>query len=370
LVISSEPSVGPFRPGDPKVCPYCGRCPSGIGVDVYTDDHIFLEAIGGRRTIRACKPCNDRFGYSFEAETIQHTLHPLLILLGDGGVPVLDPGAKWKYAFVTNGLPHHLKLGPDGMVAEGARIVVERKPDSPNSIRVVVNEDDAMPKLLRQFSNSKKFHVRSYVKLPSPQNDRLKTTFNMDNAMRMTALKMAFAVATIAMPGEIENFAQARQSLSGAVEDLDTAVVRVDHRQHLAIDEKRQHLCHTIYVEQSQGIIHGIVQFFGSFQLWVRLSAEASRSSDTAILATLDPVSGAESFTAIPNLNIPVCRGDELVNSATPVNKFNLSAAWRGSRRSEVLRLEKITANDGAELLATKPYFVASWTGDMPRKPK
>jgi len=52
LGISSEESRSPLRPDDPEVCPYCGHRPTGVGVDVYSDDHIFMDAIGGRKTVR------------------------------------------------------------------------------------------------------------------------------------------------------------------------------------------------------------------------------------------------------------------------------------------------------------------------------
>lgn len=337
-------------------------------MDIYTDDHIFFEAIGGRRTIRACKGCNDRFGHSFEAQTIQNNLHPLLVLLGDGGVSVLDPGAKWKNAFVgKDGLPYHLTLGPHGMVPEGARIAVERDPSTPNMIRVTVNEDAAAPKLLHQFSNSKKFHLTSRVKLPPVQNDNVQATFNMGNAMRMTALKMAFAVATIALPTELDRFVEARKNLGGSVSDLDQTQVRIDHRDHPVLDRNRKPLCHAIYVEQAEGIVHGVVQFFGSFQFWVKLSSRISCPSETAMIATLDPISGIEEFREIPRLGIPVCKGDETVDSATPIRKFNLGAAWRGAKKSEILSLTKITTDDGTELFPTQPYSAVSWTGDVPK---
>jgi HNH endonuclease len=344
--------------GDPKVCPYCGRCPTGVGEDIYTDDHIFLDSIGGRRTIRACKRCNDVFGHTFEVHTLELALRPLLVLLWDVGVPVIDRG-KWKNAFIgKDGLPYHLTMGPNDLEPEGTQVVVDRNPDNPKVLKVIVNADVATPKLLRKFSNNKKLRLASRVELPAVQHDNVQGTLNIDNEMRLTALKMAFAVATIATPAEVDRFIDARKNLAGSVTDFDLASVRPDHRDHAALDKNRKPLCHTIYVEQSQGIIHGIVQFFGSFQLWIKLSSEPVHESETAMIATLDPISGDEEFREIaPRLDIPICKGDEEVDSTTPVRKFNLGAAWRGARTPETLKLTKI---DGVDIPRVKPY--SNWS--------
>src|ERR1019366_7642730 len=48
-------------PESAEVCPY-----SEPPYDVFTDDHIFPQFLGGRRTIRVCRSCNSFFGHSFE----------------------------------------------------------------------------------------------------------------------------------------------------------------------------------------------------------------------------------------------------------------------------------------------------------------
>src|SRR5882672_6733821 len=101
MATSSDESRVSFRPGNPEVCPYCGVRPSGVGMDVYSDDHIFMEAIGGRKTIRVCKKCNDRCGFTFEAQNLKETIIRLSILLAKEGVPIALKDAKWKNAVST-----------------------------------------------------------------------------------------------------------------------------------------------------------------------------------------------------------------------------------------------------------------------------
>ncbi len=44
-----------------ELCPY-----SQPTYTEFTDDHIFPQYLGGRRTIRVCKQCNNVFGHTFE----------------------------------------------------------------------------------------------------------------------------------------------------------------------------------------------------------------------------------------------------------------------------------------------------------------
>ena len=85
-MICIDDSISHLRDEDPKVCPYCGRRPTGVGTDVYSDDHVFMDAIGGKKTVRACKRCNDHFGGTFEAQNLKDTIIRISILLAQAGV--------------------------------------------------------------------------------------------------------------------------------------------------------------------------------------------------------------------------------------------------------------------------------------------
>jgi len=162
LGISSEESRSPSRPDDPETCPYCGRRPTGVGVDVYSDDHIFMDAIGGTRTVRVCKRCNDRFGGTFEARNLKETMIRLSILLAKAGVPIAKRGLKWKNAVSTpDGQIYNLVLTADGVQTESAKPLVERDPDDPKVLLVTINNDSKSRKLLKQFSDPKKFVLQA-----------------------------------------------------------------------------------------------------------------------------------------------------------------------------------------------------------------
>jgi hypothetical protein len=162
LGISSEESRSSLRADDPQVCPYCGRRPTGVGADVYSDDHIFMDAIGGKKTLRVCKPCNDRCGGTFEARNLKETIIRLSILLANADVPIAKKGLKWKNAVSTpDGQVYNLALTADGVQTESAKPLVERDPSDPKVLRVTINNDPESRKLLKQFSNPKKFALQA-----------------------------------------------------------------------------------------------------------------------------------------------------------------------------------------------------------------
>jgi hypothetical protein len=52
-----------------STCPYCGRPFSAGGGP--TKDHIFVEALGGKATVQACRECNSTIGNEIEGELLR-----------------------------------------------------------------------------------------------------------------------------------------------------------------------------------------------------------------------------------------------------------------------------------------------------------
>jgi hypothetical protein len=353
-----------LRPDDPEVCPYCGRRPTGVGLDVYSDDHIFMDAIGGKKTVRVCKRCNDRCGGTFEARNLKETIIRLSILLARAGVPIAKKGLKWKNAVSTpDGQIYNLVLTADGVQTESAKPLVERDPGDPKVLRVTINNDPGSRKLLKQFSNPKKFALQAET--PGKPARTQESSFNPDlnKMVGLTALKMAFAAATLAFPDEVPNFANARLDLTDTDENSRVRSVVFDHRVHRSLDASRDPLCHTIYLEEQEGIIHGVVQFFGCFQAYITLSDRASRSYKNAFLATLDPTSGQETLREIPRLGVGKWTGNETADQLSPIKKFNAYARQRGAK-SDALDVSSVRSEDGVERKAKWSIPGFSWTGE------
>jgi hypothetical protein len=370
LEIISDDSRSVFRPGDPKVCPYCGRRPAGVGTDVYSDDHIFMDAIGGKKTVRACKRCNDHCGRTFEAQNLKDTIIRLSILLAQAGVGIAKKGLKWKNAVSTlDGRVYHLALTNERVQIESAKPLVERDPSDPKVLLVTVNNDPESRKLLKQFSNPKNFKLMG--ESPDTPARTQESSFNLglNNMVGLTALKMAVAASTLAFPDEVPSFSNARLDLTDASENSRVRSVVFDHRVHPSLDASRDPLCHTIYIEEQEGVIHGVVQFLGCFQAYVTLSTRASRSYSSGFLATLDPTSGRETFREIPRLGISRWTGNEAADQLSPIKKFNAYARHYGAK-SDVLDVSSVTSEDGVERKAKSSIPVFSWTGDIPGRRK
>jgi hypothetical protein len=355
-----------LSPDDPEVCPYCGRRPTGVGVDVYSDDHIFMDAMGGKKTVRVCKRCNDRCGRTFEARNLKETIIRLSILLARAGVPIAKKGLKWKNAVSTpDGQIYNLVLTADGVQTESAKPLVERDPSDPKVLRVTINSDPESRKLLKQFSNPKKFALQAET--PGKPARTQESCFNLDlnKMVGLTALKMAFSAATLSFPDEVPNFANARLDLADTDENSTVRSVVFDHRVHRSLDGLRNPLCHTIYLEEQDGIIHGVVQFFGCFQAYVTLSDKASRSYKHAFLAALDPTTGEETFREIQRLEISKWTGNDTADQLSPIRKFNAYARQRGAK-SDALDVSSVRSEDGVERKAKWSIPGVSWTGDIP----
>jgi hypothetical protein len=339
-------------------------------MDVYSDDHIFMEAIGGKKTVRVCKRCNDRCGGTFEVRNLKETITRLSILLAKAGVPMAKKGLKWKNAVLTpDGQVYNLVLAADGVQIESAKPLVERDPSDPKVLRVTVNNDPESRKLLKQFSNPKKFVLQGQT--PGKPARTQESSFNLDlnKMVGLTALKMAFAAATLAFPDEVPNFANARLDLTDTDEDSTVRSVVFDHRVHNSLDGSRDPLCHTIYLEEQEGIIHGVVQFFGCFQAYVTLSDKASRSYKNGFLATLDPTTGEERFREIQRLGINKWTGNDAADQLSPIKKFNVYARQRGAK-SDALDVSSVTSEDRVERKAKWSIPGVSWTGDIPGRRK
>jgi len=344
-------------------CPYCYQR------ECSSDDHIFLEAIGGKRTIRACKPCNDLFGHSFEGSAVANFFFPLLVTLRMAGVPVLDTGAKWRRAHVTeDGLVYNAVLDAGGYKLESTNVVVTRDDENPKIFRPILGDDRVGRKHLRQFLDSGRFRLESMAerRLVDPREFNHDWGFNPD--MKLTALKMAFAVANVAFPEELPGFAQPRAELIGADLSAHPPSVAGDLRDHPSLDALRDPLCHVIYVEQIGECIHAFVQFFGSVQFCVVLKSRASSLQTRGFIGRLDPVTGAESFSEVPALVLPPFR-DCVVDAMVPIRKLNTAAVKRGSKVAEMIRLNEVRV-DGVVVRSGKPYWVTSWTGDLSKKPQ
>ena len=335
-------------------------------MDVYSDDHIFMDALGGKKTVRVCKRCNDRCGGTFEARNLKETIIRLSILLAKVGVAIAKKGLKRENAVLTpDGQVYNLVVTADGVQTESAKPLVERDPGDPKVLRVTVNNDPESRKLLKQFSDPKMFALQAETPGKRARTQESSFDLELNKMVGLTALKMAFSAATLAFPDEVPKFADARLDLTDTDENSTVRSVVFDHRVHRSLDGSRDPLCHTIYLEEQEGVIHGVVQFFGCFQAYVTLSDNASLSYKKGFLGTLDPTTGEERFQEMQHLGIDKWTGNDISDQLSPIKKFNAYARLRGAQ-FDALDVSTARGEDGVERKAKWSIPGVSWTGDIP----
>jgi hypothetical protein len=84
-------------------CPKCGEkfsptaetCPySEPPFGKFTNDHIFPDFLGGRKSIRVCRDCNSGFGHSFEAKAAAQ-IKRMQVFVSHSGLDLSRAPATW-----------------------------------------------------------------------------------------------------------------------------------------------------------------------------------------------------------------------------------------------------------------------------------
>jgi hypothetical protein len=274
-------------------CPYCGNIIAEI-----SSDHVFPEFLGGRRTITSCKNCNSTFGHTIEAKASEN-LKPLYVLIATWGVSLKSTEATWREAYTVDGMPLDLSVTKTGVTARLSKPIV-KKDETGNIVRAVFQGKDG-----KKFERAMLQKGKNFRSKPAPIQTNLKGmgfTISLNRDLCLTSLKMSLALLSLLSdlhPSETEN---ARRFLNAPPESIPLNSL-VDNRLHVPLDSKRPALSHLIYVERNRSSTYSVVQFFGTIQLyWDIGKSRASATSESALLACLDPVTGVEDLRSIEPL--------------------------------------------------------------------
>jgi hypothetical protein len=271
-------------------CPYCRKRERN------SDDHIFPDFLGGKRTIRTCKECNDTFGHSVEG-LASADLVPLVIVLRSAGLAA-PRTVVWRQAFrdADTGVQYDID---SNLEARASRPIVEK--DESGNIKAAYYHDDRMT---RQFVAKFERRGRRVVVTDRPERKvpfpLLNFRVTMGTELRRLAVKMAVATADYFGNTEILD-AQGRTFLSG--EGVEAPCTIRDVSVHPELEEFRSPLCHLVYVEGNaqNRSCYAVVQFYGLLQLYLLLNAATYTQRDFAAIATLSPTGGYEErFEAVP----------------------------------------------------------------------
>lgn len=306
-------------------CPYCHE-------RVRTSrDHIFPQFLGGQSKIRICKPCNDKFGHSFEGP-VSKTFAPLQIFLRACGLR-FPTGAKWKRAYKDNATALQFDLDENLEAIPPAPVILR---DENEKICGAIFPDkksaEECSRSLRKKGLAKKVRIEKKV------NEGLRPQLNsfdiqIDTNLRKLAIKMSAGLADkLNFNGTILD-TNSRQFLVGT--NYGHIPVRVAYLSYDLLDPKCPPLSHVIYVEgnQKNQRSYGVVRFFNTFQLYCILSNHYSAAS-FASLGVLDVSTKKETFSEIAPLEL-----DEAPPSVPANEKNEGIRRWARRMTSQITTL-------------------------------
>jgi HNH endonuclease len=258
------------------LCPYCDVNPRA------SDDHIFPEFLGGKTTIRACKPCNDRFGHEFEGP-VSKELAPIVVNLSQSGLPS-PRRVVWRRALKRDGFD--CDMDSDLNITR-SRPEIER--DEPGAIkRAMFSVRDATRFKREQESQGKKVAMRiDTIKIKTADMPRSNYDLPLGTEIRRLAIKLAIATADHMGTSNGLTDQETREIL---LNNTVNTRVRLDLAIHEELEKMRPPLSHFVYVK-GNGSTHksyAVVQFYGIIQMFVLLNDGAFTQSDFAGMASLD----------------------------------------------------------------------------------
>ncbi|HEY4365125.1 MAG TPA: HNH endonuclease [Bryobacteraceae bacterium] len=286
LVALQHQNCFPYAQDEMDTCPY-----SAPPYGAFSDDHIFPLFLGGRKTVRICKPCNDVFGHSFEGRC-SNQLKRLQVFISHFGLDLTRTGATWPAALTIGDDTYDLRPGPDGaqyflskptFIKDAKGNIIGGKARSVSEVKRITGG---------LIKAGKAKEVEIFTSQDRPIDDvTLTGAFSFNPDLYRTATKMV-ANALVAFD-RLDIIAESDISayLHGSA-DRPTSLAYCDVTP---IRDLRPGLAHTIYVELGE-ISYGIVLIFGFQKLFVPLS---SVSKSEAFLASLDPLTGDEQFSPV-----------------------------------------------------------------------
>lgn len=258
-----------------KPCPFCRERPCE------SDDHIFPDFLGGDRTIRSCKPCNDRFGHRSEGP-VSKNLAPIIVFLSFSGLKPrktivhkrawTDPASGYEYDIDSNRRTNITKPQLEKDAEGKIRRIIARDAKEVNKIA---------QSLVRKGLAKGFVHGRDEIGKGRPPLKEIH--INIGAEMRQLTVKMCVGLAQLLVPEvEVVDIACRKFLMEDAPKQ---SAVRQVYPRYAALDALRPALAHTIYVEADPtcGRCYGVVQLFGAFQFYVPLHTRYTGTTFAAL---------------------------------------------------------------------------------------
>jgi hypothetical protein len=284
------------------ICPYSGQV-----IREPSNDHIFPQFLGGKKTVVCERSVNSAFGNSFEARTAR-SLQTLHVYISSWGLPLRAVDPIWRNAHVSDGRTYHLRVGPTSAQPELASPIIERDEQG----RIIAGE-------FRSLSEAENFAKSLIAKgkakelkleLVPPKNidtTGLNIEIQISPDLQRLALKMVMALAQFgySYADTCPRPANAWEFLSGKEISIHCSPTNPAYVAYPELDAVRSPLAHLIYIEPQGRTLVGIVQFFGFLQVYCELEMSIQSAAGPAFLGTLDPVTGLENIGPVTAIRIP-----------------------------------------------------------------
>lgn len=264
-------------------CPYCA-----LPGTESTDDHIFPQFLGGRKTTRVCKKCNNAFGHTFEGRAANQ-LKRLQVFISHFGLNLTRTSGTWPAALEIGDDTFDLQSGPEGVQYFLAKPTIRRDAEG----KVIggrarsMKEAKRIAKGLIDSGQAKEIEI-STNEDAAVENIRLTVSLSFDPDLYRLATKMTAAV--LVAFGRMDSVTN-----SSIPAYLHRTVDRQTSPAYCDIDPirgLRPPLSHAIYVELGE-LSYGIVLFFGFLKVYVPL---LPATEPVALIGSLDPLTGSETF--------------------------------------------------------------------------
>lgn len=310
-------------------CPYCEP-----PYTTFTDDHIFPQFLGGRRTIRVCKGCNSTFGHSFEGKASQQ-IKRLQVFISHFGLDLGDNPGLWPSSLTVEDVEYDLVSGPSGAQYRLSKPVIRRDGGG----RIIGgqarsrSEANKIAKGMIESGNAKTVEISEQVGATF-DDVKLNVDSSFDDDLFRFATKLAAAVLVDSGYRELVASSDIPSYLHGrAAWRTSVAYCDVD-----SLHKIKPPLAHTVYVELGP-VSYAVVLIFGYKKIFVPLP---SKLPARAILASLDPITGEEQFGDVDPIgprSIPIWISEGLAHAHLQgmLDTLTKDAAVRGAKNKPEL---------------------------------
>jgi hypothetical protein len=269
-----------------EICPY-SQPPYGE----FTDDHIFPQFLGGRKTIRVCKKCNNTFGHTFEGRA-SNQLKRLQVFISHFGLDLTRTSGTWPASLKIGDDTYDLLSRPEGVQYALGKPTIRKDAEG----RIVggkarsVSEAKQIEKGLIKSGQAK--GVEIFTSQDAPMEDvRLTAPLSFNPDIYRLATKMAAAVLVAFGRTPIVTESGLPAYLRGTG-NWPTCPAYCDVEP---IRNLRPPLSHAVYVELGD-VSYALLLMFGFLKIYVPLP---SVKETAALLGSLDPMNGDESFQEV-----------------------------------------------------------------------